>query len=85
MMAMDHESKRCVAERVLITFLLVVMISAPVTCSHSSNETKRVDDANDHHAKVFYQHTWPVRSYVFIQQKNYVLFLLYLSFNFKCL
>ncbi|XP_057415055.1 sulfite exporter TauE/SafE family protein 3-like [Lotus japonicus] len=59
MMAMDHESKRCVAERVLITFLLVVMISAPVTCSHSSNETKRVDDANDHHANVFYQHTWP--------------------------
>ncbi|XP_057420239.1 sulfite exporter TauE/SafE family protein 3-like isoform X2 [Lotus japonicus] len=60
MMAMDHESKRCsVAGRVLITFLLVVMISAPFTCSHASNETKRVDDANDHHAKVFYQHTWP--------------------------
>lgn len=52
--------------RVLIVFLLLV--SLYVTSSHQNtdqnssefNITKRVE-TNDHDAKVFYKHTWPVR------------------------
>jgi len=58
------KAMKWVPDRVLIVFLLV---SLYVTSSHQNtdqnsefNVTKRVE-TNDHEAKVFYKHTWPVR------------------------
>nr|XP_012572301.1 sulfite exporter TauE/SafE family protein 3-like isoform X2 [Cicer arietinum] len=59
MMMALHGSKR-----VLVICFLLILLSAYVTSSHQytdqkTNETKGVDGNYNHHAKVFYKHTWP--------------------------
>jgi len=51
---------KCVSGKLLIAMLLLVTVSAENITSQS-NHTIGVD--TNHHAQVFYHHTWPVREF----------------------